>query len=327
MKNKIFKNLSLALVIMLALLQIFSLTAFAETEDYEWSMSYDGETLYYDQAYNLYDADFPLYPIATETYIYSQDLFYGGTIETNLTNEGIVWVEDVGIDFFVTNSGKKKLDDFFMGEIGGFLLCESADYYYNAELEKGIVEALDKAYDEKVNMKTMDVKDLKSLESYRILAADKTYTAAYAYGAVYVLAGGETCYLSYKNLGNQYFDADGNFSYRSGEVEITIIESSLVSGIMKAKNNLTDNYPNYTWEEDDLLNIDIMEYDEGMLIILFWVCFIILGFILPIPFLVIGLVFPRSKKKGEPKYWYVLSAIAGLWIFLAAILLLIILLI
>lgn len=327
MKNNIFKKISLALVVMLALLQVFSLTAFAETEDFEWSMSFDGETLYYDQSYELYEAKFPLYPIASEIYIYSQDLFWSGTIETDLTNEGIVWVEDVGIDFYVTNSGKKKLDDFFGGEIGGFLLSESADYYYNAELEKGIVEALDKAYDEKNNMKTVDVKSLKSLESYHVLAVDKTYTAAYAYGAVYVLESGETCYLSYKDLGNQYFDADGNFSYRSGEVDVTIIESSLVLGIVKAKNNLVENYPNYTWEDDDLLDIDIMDMDEGMLIIVFWVCFIILGFILPVPFLVIGLLFPRSKKKGEPKYWYILAAIAGLWIVLSAILLLIILLV
>ena len=56
----------------------------------------------------------------------------------------------------------------------------------------------------------------------------------------------------------------------------------------------------------------------------FWFCFILIGFILPIPFLILGLVFPRSEKMGYPKYWYSLSISAGFWILISTIILILV---
>ena len=59
----------------------------------------------------------------------------------------------------------------------------------------------------------------------------------------------------------------------------------------------------------------------------FWFCYILMGFIFPIPFLVLGLVFPRSRAMGYPKYWYLLSLIAGGWILIAIALLVLLILV
>ncbi|MBQ2254072.1 MAG: hypothetical protein II325_02835, partial [Clostridia bacterium] len=48
------------------------------------------------------------------------------------------------------------------------------------------------------------------------------------------------------------------------------------------------------------------------------------GIMAPIPFLVIGLVFPRSHRKGYPKYWYILAGVAGLWMLLAILLMILV---
>ena len=53
---------------------------------------------------------------------------------------------------------------------------------------------------------------------------------------------------------------------------------------------------------------------------LFWIGFAVLGFLAPIPFLLVGLLLPRSKKLGYPRYWRKLVYIAGAWMALALLL-------
>lgn len=44
---------------------------------------------------------------------------------------------------------------------------------------------------------------------------------------------------------------------------------------------------------------------------------IALALLAPIPFLVMGLVFPHSEKRGYPRYWYAVAIAAVVW-FLAS---------
>lgn len=328
MKAKIFKRISLTLALALIAAQLLMLTVFA-TEEPEWEMSVNGNFLYYgENAYEYYDADYTLYPIPKEIYGFDQQLFYGGTIEkSNVSENGIVWVDFGGIDFYATKDAKSKLDAFMKGDIGGFLLSNENDVYFNAVLEETTAESIITAYDGGFKTRRVSVKDLENVETYHVLAIDKSETLAYIYGAIY-LVGAEYCFVDYTKLGNQYFDADGNFSYRSGTVEVEALSADLASEVRKTINSIEDNYPTYVWEDsvNDPYDMDIF-WDEASAIVAFWVCYVLAGFILPIPFIIVGLVFPRSRKKGYPKYWYILSMIAGLWLVLAAVLLAVILMI
>ena len=143
MKNKAFKKFIATVALAMALLSLFSLTAFASGEDYEWEMSFDGKTLYYDKAYEYYKASMPLYPIANDVYVYSQDIFYCNIERNRLSDDGIVWVEESEIEFYATESGKARLDAFMGGDIGGYLLSKEDDVYFNGELDENILERLD----------------------------------------------------------------------------------------------------------------------------------------------------------------------------------------
>ena len=58
---------------------------------------------------------------------------------------------------------------------------------------------------------------------------------------------------------------------------------------------------------------------------LFWLFYIFLGFLLPMPFLVLGLIFPHISAMGKPRYWYSVAIAAGAWIALAILLMIAIL--
>lgn len=52
----------------------------------------------------------------------------------------------------------------------------------------------------------------------------------------------------------------------------------------------------------------------------FWVFYVLNGFLLPIAPLVVGVVTAHSAKRGKPRRWYILSALAGAWMLLATVL-------
>lgn len=65
------------------------------------------------------------------------------------------------------------------------------------------------------------------------------------------------------------------------------------------------------------------EGDYAEWTVTFWVAFALVGFVAPIPFLIVGFALPRSKKRGSPEYWYIVAILAGIWLLLAAVLLVI----
>ena len=59
---------------------------------------------------------------------------------------------------------------------------------------------------------------------------------------------------------------------------------------------------------------------------IFWLFYALVGFIIPLPLLALGIILPNIKKLGRPKYWYILAALALLWIVLALFLMIILIL-
>jgi hypothetical protein len=131
-------------------------------------------------------------------------------------------------------------------------------------------------------------------------------------GAVYRLDDGKDYYVHYLSLGNQYFDAEGNFSYRSGSVSLTVLGEDLSRELDKVREQVVPNgYTYYEYEDSET-----PLFSETT----FWVLYSIMGFVAPVPLFILGLVLSYSKKPGYPKYWRILSVIAALWILFAAIL-------
>ncbi len=92
------------------------------------------------------------------------------------------------------------------------------EYYLETDFDMTLLESLDELAASGTEAFSIDVRDLRLAECYEIViyrGFEET-----VHGAIYILDGAY-CYLNYVNLGNQHFDADGYFSYRSGEVMLT----------------------------------------------------------------------------------------------------------
>ena len=198
------------------------------------------------------------------------------------------------------------------------------EFGLEALLDASMLETLDELASSGTEGILTDVRKLADAECYEIVI--RTGMEETIHGAIYDMDG-TYYYLNYVNLGNQHFDADGYFSYRSGEVVLTNaetyragIEEALVPILNPFYEYGDYEYPIYD-ENGKQIGVGVVGSSSGQLeTALFWVGCILLGIVAPSPFLVLGLVLSRSEKLGYPRYWRILSLIAGVWMVLAVVL-------
>ena len=147
-------------------------------------------------------------------------------------------------------------------------------------------------------------------------------------GMIFTLPDGSLGYVHYDHLENHHFDADGNFSYRKGKVEVHLLDEDTTDIVLGTKKHRYEINPSFQYESNEF----DWEY-EGMgdsffddIKISFWILFVLVGFLLPVAPLVIGLIFAHAKKRmGHPKRWYLVVGFAALWLLISALLLLLLL--
>ena len=297
---------------------LISCTAFAS--DYvEWELSPDGQTLTGDGvAYEFYgsfdDLDFGR---VKGTYAYEDDVTfgtYGYSVFSYKKGGDIIRISNYNDNtrVYVTKEGAEILDGFFGGTNVYYKLWkDSINMASDIDYELLVKPLTDYALGE--NLTNVPVQTLKS--SYlcqEITMHDELYFFTYTIGAFYTdISTGEIYFINYLSLGNQYFDADGNFSYRSGNVDMVKLDAETEKAVTEALQNSKQIYNGYEWEDS---GIYYSEEEALSLTPVFYVGLIILGFVFPLPFLVCGIIFPRIKKFGKPKYWYIMSAASLAWV-------------
>jgi hypothetical protein len=60
-------------------------------------------------------------------------------------------------------------------------------------------------------------------------------------------------------------------------------------------------------------------------LVIFWIFFVLVGYIMPLAPLLVGLLLPQSAKRHRLKRWYALAVFAGLWLLAATVILIILL--
>ena len=154
---------------------------------------------------------------------------------------------------------------------------------------------------------------------------DGTESFCKKYGALYLIDEA-WYYINYDTLENDKFDADGNFSYRRGTVELSKLSDELAKKIDIANDSKDILYTVYTYEEDEFVEDFEHEYfDESFGVALFWVVFSLVCLALPAFIAVGAFIVARLDKLGRPKYWYIVSLIALVWIVSSVALMIIIL--
>ncbi len=285
----------------------------------EWSLSHDEETLTYGETtFTLYEPYFPLQVVGDVVYCYNYALNDYRSVDTNAEHDPTY--ADIYDVVYTTEQGREALDRLMEGEASSYLLMTR--YGACAPISRELVTALSQPKKE-AETRTFDVRDLEDKVYYTLLGVESEGYYGCAYGAVYLYAS-EFYYIHYMALGNQYFDAYGNFSYRRGTVEAVKLSVDFIPALVNVEQDATYRPLEYITMEHSG-GIGIQGTVDSSSRSAFTTGMVVFGFLIPAPLLMVGLIFPRSAKRGYAKYWYVLAGIAALWMLLSALLMVIVL--
>ena len=328
----------LAVCMLFALQSVLGACAFEASYDSDgcvlWERSADRQTLSGDKQYTLYKEP---YEVSVDFYVHAKTVYryengpswvydgteYFGAVSSPHADADFVWVKSASTIYLytATDEARGRLDDFFNGVNSVYRLEKdnSGDEGYLTEETVGAILAAAEAGS---GATEKDVRELSTYGMrYKIKVYDATESLTYTYGMVYRIDG-KYYYVHYPALGNEHFDAGGNFSYRSGTVTLYELDAKTGEEIANAAATAEYIWTNYDYEEDgDDFSLADPEVDDDV----FWATYVFVGFVLPALLLILGVLLPQVKKLGKPKYWYVLSGIAAVWLILATAFTLIIL--
>ncbi len=293
--------------------------------DNETTLTYNGKIFYYYDYFG--HAEDYLMPMAV--YCFSDPVYYVGEEEgrwvyvySYAENGEIVWLKNSygeSLAVYATDKGKDILDDLFYTDV--WSKCRLwGNNRVNAEIAKVHVHTWEIKYKSFANTK-MDVRLLENVERYEIIAFDESDSFAIVVGYVFVISDEEIYYVDNRFLDNSYFTSDRKLSFRSGTLPLLAIEENTINDVKKS---LQDYDPEYTYEEgyfdeDESISVDNgdSEAQDVIGMILFMIFFSIGCFLLPVGFIILGLILGSSEKLGRPKYWYLVSVSAAIWIIAA----------
>ena len=309
-----FKRISCILL----LICILALSVFAS--DYiDWELSDDGRTLMADDTvYNRYYTSHSFYEWADNVYEFLDYVNHPGgffaDVSSYAKDNEFVWIsDDDGLIIFVKEGCDGVLEDFFSGEKVSYRMIDTQNRETN--MDSDFVNAVF-AGTETLNT---DVTKLVAYPCYEISAHDEKCCFAYDIGAIYELPDGYYS-LDFRTLGNEHFDSDGFFSYRSGSVDLVKVDAALTYEIEKSISSLDYRDTEYMWESEDAVYIEEPEEDDGFSAGRFRAVCIFFGIVLPLAVMIFGAVMANSKKLGKPKYWYSVTVAAGIWLLLSVVL-------
>lgn len=322
---KKYIGLLLAALLLLSL----PLTIFAEGTDWSFEENYskltDGERIY--KRHPL-PSGCEFNPDGT-VYVKNEDLEhiagYTTIIKTD-ASDSIVYAVDyysyMLFDVYTAKDTEKTLMDFYNGNYSKYRVRYFVEYeydfdYYYLDLSDNVFESLE-------NRRTLsvDVSELLYSDAYEVLGFDATDCISHVCGAVYTY-NDNLYYVDYDSLDNSYFTSDGAFSYRSGKVDMMLIENDneLANAVGRIKDDGELRMPEYIYENGGF-NMDFGAASGAF----FWVGIVFCGYVLPcIPF-IFGLILPHTKKHGYTKRWYVLSVLGLIWMALTTAIILILIL-
>lgn len=219
---------------------------------------------------------------------------------------------DYGIktDFvYVTEKGKKILDAYTSGAFAAWYLYSEASGSV-AAADGELIDRLDLAARE--NQQTVPAANLGLWEAYEILGADLTGSFLHTHGMIFHLPEGDY-YVNCDELDNTFFTADGELSFRRGDVPAVKLPAEMaqaVQALMEKSEPISYTVRTYA-EEEETSDMDPQS--------IFAVCSVIMGVILPLIPFVAGIVLSFSKKSLHPKRWLTLTAFATVWMVLMGI--------
>ena len=312
-------------VILLAMLLVPVFTA-CSSEDriksYKWFASEDGEIISNsDRTYYKYELPegytlqlSPRYSFKNRVeidgknkHLYSYDRD-GEIISFSNYSEG---------ECYVTVKGREMIEALVDAECEVIYLYNYGDLY---QIDKKIFNRLN-AVDTSIEI---DVSELQYLDRYTIRHYDESCSVYRTSGALYEYRGA-LWYVNYDELSNEYFYADGDFSYRGGVVNMyeLITDRALYYDIADAMEEGVEFSDEYIYERQDIKPEREKMDPEERAKAWFWSMYSLMAFALPAWPFTIGVLNSCSKKHGKSRLWRIQSLAALVWVLIGFAILLI----
>ncbi len=333
MKKQIFTKTLVFLIALVIISSSLAVFAFAAEGEYvDWEVYDGGKTLIgdgkvYKECYvGFYMSPVYIYQYNDRVTLEDREGYYSNgecLVRSNEANSDIVWVKHkTGNRIFVaTKEAREHFENFKNGKEQIFNLNEYHDdidaYSY---LSDEFVQRLDTARTSGAKTISVDGATLMEMPCYYVIARDTYLVLMYQYGAIYRFDDG-FYYLNFKSLGNEQVNQRGDLLLTSGNVTLTRIEGALDTELKNRIDSLEQVYgPTIEYETIE----DVYDYSGVSFTLPFWPSYVAVCFGIPFAFAIVGVCFANAKKFGKQKYWYVLTAVSGVWIFISFMLTLLI---
>ena len=312
------KILAVLLCMILLLCATLPVSASDKAEDAEqeiqWEIGADGQTVTYgDTVYTYYAIPSYDWFRPYQSYQYVQEFgnyFIGQPI---LTTEGeeitlyedmvvlyVYFNTDTAFDVYVTAQGARALDEYMAGNYAQYELTSGT--YESATISEQTV----RAWSEITPTETVDASLLGELVSYNVIGYDSTLTFAHIIGKVFEY-NGDYLYVNYSALDNSYFDAEGNLSFRGGSVPVVRLSAT-------DKAQITDTIDRFEYYDGEIVYEESDPLDATISMVLFLLLASPFLYILPVLFLVFGIVMRCIKKLPGRKRWNTVIIAAIVWL-------------
>ena len=312
------KLFALMLCMILAVSMLLPVSASETAEDAEqeiqWEIGADGQTLTYgDQTYTHYTIPSYDWFRPYQSYQYVQEFgnyFIGQPIlgaegeEVTLYEDMVVlyvyFSTDTAFDVYVTAQGARALDEYMAGNYAQYELTSGT--YESATISEQTV----RAWSEITPTETVDASLLGELVSYNVIGYDSTLTFAHIIGKVFEY-NGDYLFVNYSHLNNSHFDSYGNLSFRSGNVPVVRLSAT-------DKAQITDAIDRFEYYDGEIVYEESDPLDATISMVLFLLLASPFLYILPVLFLVFGIVMRCIKKLPGRKRWNTVIIASIVWL-------------
>lgn len=213
-----------------------------------------------------------------------------------------------------------ELERYLSGEV------EKAYISDNSSSSRGYYEvsADDLAHFDSVEASLkMDVTDLKDKLVATLYACGADGSLRREHGGFYELEAGAVYYLNYDALDNSYFDANGKFSYRRGEVDLARLSDADASAVLDSDRYTETQIARITNEVPRLTDEDIAlgRRASRLTLITLLLIFLIIPTAIPFVFAVVRVCRRRTRGVDFTSY-VIIGAFAAIVIIATALVLL-----
>ena len=313
--QKIFAVWLCMILLLCATLPVSASDKAEDTEpEINWELSEDEKTLTYgDQAYTYYAIPSYDWFRPYQSYQYVQEFGYHFIGQPILAAEGeeVTLYEDMVVlyvyfdvntafDVYVTEQGARALDEYMAGNYAQYELTSGT--YESATISEQTV----RAWSEITPTETVDASLLGELVSYNVIGYDSTLTFAHIIGKVFEY-NGDYLFVNYSHLNNSHFDSYGNLSFRSGNVPVVRLSA-------QDKAQITDTIDRFEYYDGEIVYEESDPLDATISMVLFLLLASPFLYILPVLFLVFGIVMRCIKKLPGRKRWNTVIIASIVWL-------------